>query len=648
LPSVLLLFAAGCGSAPAPTPAAPAVPDDVTVAAAAPAADGPRHLLDRVDDGAIVQLRAAGFERLSLGEKLLAYHLSRAAIAGRDIFLDQRFEHAPPLRWILESLWLVRANLPADVRAEVERYTKLFWVHSGIHDGTTTKKRLLRLSWEQFAAACGVAHDCGHRLASRALAPLRDLREAWMLMTDPGCCASLCDKDAADPLRASNNNLYAGVGSADLAGFAEQYACNSRLVLRDGQLVEEVYRCGDGRQFPPGRYAEQLTVVNEHLRAALPFAPPAQRRSLALLIRFHETGRLADWQESQLAWLQDGGAAVDFRCGFVAGNLDPRGQKGAWQAVVGYRDEARTQALAELAALLPWFAAHLPGDERFRPAAVPSPVPRAVQIVTATGAGDPLAPACRRIGFASTLVEFAASPAEVARAERHAAAMAELHSDLREILGGAMAEVPAAATDAGARRGACRAVLAAARADLAALYWIADAKLVELGRVPGPDAVLAAYEAYARTALEQLRLLPAGGRLEAADMQGRQLVVFWLLANDGGVHFAHADGKTHYAVDTVPQFRQKCGELLAELLRIEAEGDLAAGQALVDTFGTAVDPALHAEVLARAAPLDLPAVIGFVQPELRLVTDASGRPIDVVVFHCQDLADQMLRWSRRQ
>ncbi len=260
-----------------------------------------KYLLDARPTAGRLQVYADGFEALSLRDKLLAYHLAQAAIAGRDIYLDQRFASGLALRWVLESLYVVKDKLEPAVAKEVDRYCKLFWVHSGIHDNLTTQKTLLNLSWEQFSAACDVAQQRGIDLSMRRLAPLADLREAYAIMTDPKTFRSVTDKsteDGNDPIAASCNNLYVGVSSQDLANFEEKNGLNSRLKKEDGVLKEEVYRCGDGHAIAPGRYAEPLARVNEHLRQALAVRASADREGARALMRYNQTGDLADWRGS--------------------------------------------------------------------------------------------------------------------------------------------------------------------------------------------------------------------------------------------------------------------------------------------------------------------------------------------------------------
>ncbi len=644
-----------------------------------PAPENRPYELERVGHTAVVQLWADGFEQLTPRDRVLCYHLAQAAIAGRDINIDQRFAFNLPIRHVLESLYLVKERLPEPVRHEVERYTKLFWVHNGIHDNHSTQKELLRLSWEQFWAACETAIARDQDLSPARLRPAQSLRQVFEICTDPGTYRSVTNKspdDGQDPVLASCNNLYVGVSSADFEGVTERHPLNSRVVRgEDGGIKEEVYRIGDGGQIPPGRYASELAAVNRHLQQALAVAPAPTARALEHLIRYQVTGDPQDWRAFNIAWVQDRDSVVDFNMGFVEVYLDVRGQKGSWQAVISYRDEAKSRAIEQIAVEAPWFEARMPWEERFRKPDVKGISARAINVVTETGDCGPITPiginlpneadirqeygsksvnlgnvvdAYNRTSGKGSAVEFSATPEEAGRAERHAAAMDDLHTNLHEVIGHASGQVLPEIQNPAQRLGLYYSTLEEARADLVGLYWIADPKLQEMGLVPDDEAVLAKYEAFARNALVQLRRVPKGGKLEEDHMRNRQLIVHWLLAQGRGVERQQHGGKTFYVVTSADAFRQGCGELLGEVMRIKATGDFAAGKSLVDTYGTRVEPALHQEVLDRVEALHLPSVTGFVQPELRPIRDASGAVVDAHVWHCCDLADQMLRWSGRR
>ncbi|MEC7582692.1 MAG: peptidase M49 [Planctomycetota bacterium] len=655
------------------------------VACAGPPADpqtdlDPRpYALERIDSTAVVQLYADGFDQLSIPDRILAYHLSQAAIAGRDIFIDQRFAYALGIRWVLESLYLVRDQLPEGVGDEVERYTKLFWVHNGIHDNLTTKKRLLRLSKQQFMDACAVARAAGISFDAAEIAPCTSLGQVYDIVTDPESYSSVTNKspdDGRDPLVASCNNLYGPeVTMAEAAAFRERYGLNSRLVrVADGSLQELVARAGN-EDVPPGLYAEQLAAVNRHLRGALEVAPEPTQEALRHLIEYNETGENEAWRAFNIAWVADQDSPVDMILGFVEVYMDARGIKGSWEAVVSFRDENKTGAIESLAEEAQWFEDRMPWDPQFRKADVRGISARAISVVTETGDSGPITPiginlpneadirqnygsksvnlsnvvdAYNRTGAKSNSAEFSYSEEELERARLYSAAMNDVHTNLHEVVGHASGQVMPEIQNPAQLLGLYYSTLEEARADLIGLYWIADPKLQADGMVPNEDAVLAKYESYARNALVQLRRVPRGGKIDDDHMRNRQLIVLWLLDNDGGIEKVARDGKNYYCVTSIEKFRAGCAVLLAELMRIKATGDFKAGKTLVEGYGTKVDPKLHDEVLERIAGLDLASVTGFVQPELIARRDPSGRIIDVEVVHGLDLADQMLRWSGRK
>ncbi|MCA8964301.1 MAG: peptidase M49 [Planctomycetes bacterium] len=638
-----------------------------------------KYELGRVDTTAIVQLYADGFDQLKLSDKILAYHLAQAAIAGRDIAIDQRFAYDLAIRYVLESLWLVREELPADVRAEVERYTQLFWVHNGIHNNLSTKKELLRLDRAQFDAAIGVAQKKGMVFDAAHLAPAKNLDQIHAICTDAHSYVSVTDKSpegGGDPVAASCNNLYVGCTSADLENFTEHYGLNSRVVKRsDGTLEEQVYRSGDGKSVPPGLYADRIAAVNGHLRDALPFAPAPTKKALELLIKYNETGESQDWRAFNIAWVQDKDSVVDFALGFIEVYLDVRGIKGAWQAVISFRNEEKTHEIAALAQQTQWFEDHMPWEARFKKAEVKGISARAISVITETGDCGPITPigvnlpneadirrdygsksvnlsnvvaAYDRTSGKGSAREFSFTAEEAERAAKYASAMDDLHTNLHEVVGHASGQVLPEVRNPAQMLGTFYSTLEEGRADLVGLYWIADQKLRDMGLVPDDDAVLAKYEAYTRNALLQLRRVPEGGKIEEDHMRNRQMIVHWLMKNSDAIAVEHKDGKTYYRVTSIAAYREGCGKLLAEVMRIKATGDFKAGKALVETYGTKVDPALRAEVVQRLASLNLPSVTGFVQPELKAEKDAAGKITDVQVWYPCDLADQMLRWSGRR
>jgi dipeptidyl aminopeptidase/acylaminoacyl peptidase len=638
------------------------------------AAPARNNVVERVDDVQVLQMFADGFEELELRDKLLCYHLSEAAIAGRDICFDQRYAHNLAIKRLLEGIYRQRDSLPANLRTELERYTKSFWIHNGIHHNYSTDKMLLKLSRDELRLAARLA------AAEGAAIPAQDeVDRLHAILTDGNRDHSITNKspgDGADPLAASCNNMYVGVTSADLKDFTERYALNSRLVKRDGKLLEEVYRAGDGSQVPPGLYAKEISKVIAHLDAARAYAPDKTKSALDLLIRYYKTGEPADWRAFTIAWVADNDAVVDHVNGFIEVYVDPRGHKGAWQGLVSFKNKAKTRPMEILAEAAPWFEARMPWDDEFKKPDVRGISARAISVICATGDVGPIMPigvnlpneADVRQEFGSKSVnlsnvvegyalaskgegmvaEFALDAAEIERAKRWIGIVDDIHTNLHEVVGHASGQVRAEVSNPAQRLGTYYSTLEEARADLVGLYWIGDPAAIEKGYAPSAEAALAQYEAYARNGLVQLRRVALGKKLEEDHMRNRQLIVHWLLAQaPEALRAEKRAGKTFYRVLDGDKFRLACGRLLAEVMRIKATGDFAAGKALVETYGTQVDRALHEEVLGRLKALNPPALSAFLQPELRLVQDGKGEVVDVTVHYPMDLAAQMLGWAER-
>ncbi|MGE5243667.1 MAG: dipeptidyl-peptidase 3 family protein [Betaproteobacteria bacterium] len=635
--------------------------------------DTRRYLLERVDDAAVVQVYADGFANLSPGEKRLAWHLYQAAIAGRDIFYDQRYAHNLEMRDLLEAILSRPHGIGSATLAEIERYTKLFWINTGPYNNLTARKFVLTCTPEAFAAAARIAVRNGAEMHLRSGETLDTLLARLQPLffdpdTDPMVTCKTPPPDT-DILAASANNLYDGVTLEDLDGFTEAHPLNSRLVKREGRLVEEVYRVG-------GRYGRHIAAIVGHLEAALPFAAEPTAAALRALIRFYRTGETADREAYDVAWVRDAGAAVDTINGFVEVYLDARGVKGAWEALVYFVNHEKTAQIRTIADHAQWFEDRMPWDPKYRKAGVRGVTARAIDVIVETGDSGPVTPVginlpndqSIREQYGSKSVslsnvneayeksmlpefrrEFSWSAEEAARAEKWSAFASELTTDLHEVIGHGSGKVDERLM--GNPQAALReqySALEESRADLVALYFVADRKLVELGLVAESDhdeIVRAEYEGYARNALVQLRRVRQGTTIEEDHMRNRQMIVHWLMAHTGAIEIRERDGRTYYVLASVPAFREGVGRLLAHVQRIKAEGDYDAARQLFETYGVHFDPALRDEVVERVDRLHLPSYTGFVMPRLEPVVDASGGIVDVAITHPQDLAAQMLEYS---
>ncbi len=631
-------------------------------------------LLERVGPAAVVQLHAEGFRELTLQEKMLAWHLYQAALAGRDIYFDQRYEHALVLRDLLETVYSHRQTLDERVAAAVDTYLKLFWINSGPYEHLTSRKFTLDLPAAAFGEALQTLADRGVALPLADCATVtafmdrhgRDLFDGqWRPMVtskNPG--------PGEDILTASANNLYANVTLADLDAFDETHALNSRLVRDEGgALREEVYRVG-------GRYGETIRRIVSHLTDAREFAPSATRQALDALIRYYETGRDADRRAYDVAWVEDAASRVDTINGFIEVYLDARGRKAAWESLVYYENPSRTEAMRRIAAHARWFEEQMPYDAAYKRSEVVGVSARAIDVVVEAGDAGPMTAiginlpndeAIREIYGSKSVslsnviaayeasqphslkAEFCWSPEELERAERCQGLASELATNLHEVIGhGSGRMAPHIERPPQEVLEEQYSTLEETRSDLIALYFIADPVMVELGLVDADahaDVVLAEYEGYARNAMVQLRRVRVGTQLEEDHMRNRQAIVHWLMAHTTAIERRERDGRTYYVMVDAGAFREGVARMLAVVQRIKSEGLYDTARSLFETYGTHFDAALRDEVVARVDALDLPTYTAFVMPKLSLVHDESGGVVDVDITYPRDLATQMLEYS---
>jgi dipeptidyl-peptidase-3 len=634
------------------------------------------YLVEQVDDAAVVQYYADGFEALPLGQKVLIWHLSRAALAGRDIYYDQRYRYSLEMREVIEEILVHGDAVAPDVLEKIRRYAKLFWINSGPHNNLTARKFVLMCRPAELLEAARAAANAGARFPLRAGEPLDALLARlhgpfFDSSFDP-LVTSKTPGQGRDILSASANNLYESVTMSDLEGFEERYGLNSRLVKRDGRLEEEVYRSS-------GRYGAQIREVVRHLRAALPHATAPMRRALEALITFYESGEEADRVAYDEAWVDDKDSPVDTINGFIENYLDARGVKGAWEGIVCYVNHAKSEGLRRLAEAAPWFEARMPWDPKYRRADVTGVTARAIDVVVETGEAGPVTaiginlPNDQRIrevrGSKSVSLanineaydksqppsfrrEFSWTEEEVARAEKWGALASEVVTAIHEVLGHGSGKV-APHLD-GQPQLALKeqySALEETRADLVALYFIPEPKSAEVGLLPAEhqaEIVLAEYEAYARNALTQLRRVREGDSIEEDHMRNRQAIVHWLIAHTKAIETRRRGRKTYYVVVDASEFRVGVGRLLGEIQRIKSEGDYEAAKSFFEAYGVHFNPALRDEIVSRVDRLNLPSYTGFIQPRLEAVVGPDGEIADVRISYPLDLEAQMLEYSGKR
>ena len=635
-----------------------------------------RYLLERVGDAAIVQLYADGFEALTLREKTLIWHLYQAALAGRDIYYDQRYEHNLEMREVLEEIITHPGSVDPATLDAIHAYTKLFWLNTGPFNNLTARKFVIETTPAAFGAAVAAAAGAGATFPTRAGETVAGMvARLTPLFFDPDVDASVTNKTPGpgeDLLGSSANNLYKDVSTADLVGFEERYPLTSRLVKVDGELVEEVYKVG-------GKYSDEISEIIRHLDAAIPYASEPMATALRANIAYYRTGAPVDQRAYDIAWVEDQSSSVDTINGFTEVYMDARGAKGAWEALVFYVNPEKTGAIKTLAANAQWFEDRMPWDPKYRKEGVTGITANAIDVVVETGDSGPVTPiginlpndqtVRERHGSKSISLsnvnesydlsrpgnyrqEFAWTEGEAERSRRWGSLAGEMTTNMHEVIGHASGKLAerlggTAQPDLKEQYSA----LEEGRADLIGLYFLADPKLVELGVLPADaheDIVRAEYEGYTRNALLQLRRIREGTQIEEDHMRNRQMIVHWMMANTNAIETRMRDGKTFYVMVDWRAFRDGVATLLAQVQVIKSEGDYAAAKTLFETYGIHFDSALRDEVVERVDAIGLPSYSGFVQPRLEPVTDASGAITDVTISYPQDLTAQMLEYSGKR
>jgi dipeptidyl-peptidase III len=650
--------------------------DAATSAPAAAPADR-KYLIERIDDAAVAQLYADGFNDLPLDQKILIWHLYQAAIAGRDIYYDQRYPHNLEMRDVLEEIITHPSGIDPQTLAEIQRYTKLFWLNTGPYNNLTARKFVLKCTPEALAAAAAAAHKAGARFPLQNGESLEALLERLQPMFFDASFDPIVTNKTPGPgkdiLKESANNLYVNVTMKDLEGFRERYPLNSRLVKKpDGTLVEEVYKVGGG-------YDKQIRQIIQHLAAALPYATGSMAAALRALIKWYQTGETADRVAYDIAWVQDENSPVDTINGFVEAYMDPRGHKGSWEALVYFVNRAKTDDIRKLAENAQWFEDRMPWAAQYKKQGVKGITANAIDVVIETGDSGPITPiginlpndqdirerygsksvslsnvneAYDKSTTASFRREFAWTEEEAARAEKWNSVASELTTNMHEVIGHASGKISEGLK--GSPQSVLKeqySALEEARADLVALYYLPNPKLAELGIVDAKNQqaiVQAEYEGYTRNVLAQLRRIREGTQIEEDHMRNRQMIVRWLMANSKAIEVKQRDGKTYYVMTDAKAFTEGAGRLLAEVQRIKAEGDYEASKKLFETYGVHFDPKLRDEVVQRVEKLKMPSYTGFLQPRLEAVTGSDGKITDVKVSYPLDLTTQMLEYSGRR
>ena len=633
-------------------------------------------VVDRFDDIKVLRYEVPGFEELTLEEKELIYYLSEAAKCGRDILWDQNFKYNLAIRRTLETIYTASEVREGDEFVAFEKYLKKLWFANGIHHHYSNDKFKSEFSeaWfrEQLAQ---YINDENRQMDDELLC---------QIIFDPTLYASRLNRaEGVDVIKASAGNYYEGVSQAEVEAFytamAEadkgnpepiSYGLNSKL-MRDseGNIFENVWKVG-------GMYSAAIEQIVFWLEKAATVANPTQKEIIDALVKYYRSGDLKDFDAYNVLWVKDSASNVDFVNGFIENYGDPLGHKSSWESVVNFRDEEACHRTEIMAANAQWFEDNAPINPAYRKEEVKGVSAKVITVAmlggdcfpsTAIGINLPNADWIRKehgsksvtidnITYAydkaaqgnGFMEEFVLRAEDRERLKKYGKLSDDLHTDLHECLGHGSGQLAEGVS--GNELRTYSSTLEEARADLFALYYLGDQKMVEIGLIPTLDVAWAQYADYIMNGImTQLSRIEPGKTVEEDHMRNRKLIAEWCYEKgkeENVIEWITENGKKYVVINDFERLRELFGELLCEVQRIKSEGDYEAGKALVEAYAVQVDPELHAEVIARNEALKIEPYSGFVNPDYELITDAEGNVTDVKILYPTNFVEQHLEYGK--
>jgi dipeptidyl-peptidase-3 len=637
--------------------------------------------VDKFADLRILRYQVPGFEELPLAQKELIYYLSEAAVCGRDIMFDQNYKHNLTIRRTLDAIVEgYKGDQTDPLWEQFMVYTKRVWFANGIHHHYATDKFIPEFSADYFATLVKESEGVEFPLAEGQT--LDDLIAFLKpVMFDPAVDAKKISQDSTkDLIVHSAVNFYEGVTQKEVEEYYKSitdeddptpiwYGLNSRVVKKNGKVVEEVASVN-------GLYGPAIQKIVYWLEKAAGVAENDQQRQvIEKLIEYYETGDLEKFDEYNILWVNDTESMVDFINGFIEVYQDPMGMKASWESVVNFKDIVATKRTDTISANAQWFEDNSPVDPRFKKEEVKGVT---AKVITAAMLGGDCYPSTpiginlpnanwirKNHGSKSVTIEnityaynqssmdsgfgkeFSYSEEELERAKKYGAHAGNIHTDLHEVLGHGSGQLLPGVTGEALKN--YHSPIEESRADLFALYYIMDDKMVELGLLPDLDAAKADYDSTIKNGLmTQLRRIQPGKTIEQAHMRGRALVAYWVYEKgkpENVISMEIKDGKKYVVINDYVKLRKLFGELLKEIQRITSEGDYEAARDLVETYGVQIDQELHKEMLDRYSKLNLAPYGGFMNPVYTPVMD-DGKIADVKILYPDDYVKQMLRYGK--
>lgn len=644
-------------------------------------ADDFQYFVDQFEDIRILKYKLPAFESLSLQQKKYIYYLSEAALIGRDILWDQNFKYNLTIRKVIETIINSYTGDREDPEFEAFIvYAKRVFFANGIHHHYSSDKFKPGFSEDYFVKLIrNSRYDQMPLSRERTVDQLISLISP-VIFDEDLYPRKVVQKEGADMVAESASNFYEGVTQKEVEDYYAarvsandprpvSLGLNSKVVKINGKVTEEVYKSG-------GKYGAAIDKIIQMLEKAIIAAPSeSQKVELELLIDYYKTGDLKIWDEYNVVWAKNTNHLIDYINGFIETYEDPMGMKATWEAIVEYTDVEATKRTEIITANAQWFEDNSPVQPQYKKEKVTGVAAKVTNIAMLGGDCYPASPLGinlpnsdwirKEVGSKSVtlanitnaydissqgngfLEEFAADKDEIERIKKYGTICDALHTDLHECVGHASGKL-AEGTDINALKNYAS-PLEEARADLFALYYMMDKKVVELGLLPDDEAAKASYDSYLRNGLlTQIVRIQPGKEIEQAHMRCRSAISHWVYEKgkpENVVELIKSNGKTYVKINDYKKLRILFGDLLKEIQRVKSEGDYEAGKKIIEDYGIKIDASLHSEILERYAKLNLAPYTGFVNPVLIPELNAVGGITDVRVEYYDDFLDQMMYYG---
>jgi dipeptidyl-peptidase-3 len=638
---------------------------------------------ERFGDLQVLRYQVKGFEELSLQQKQLAYYLYEAAMCGRDIIYDQKYRYNLTIRKTIDAIYSTyTGDKSVEDWKKFETYAKRIWFSNGIHHHYSNMKMMPEFSQEYFLNLIKNTDPKFLPLEGKDIESLT--KTLTPILFDEKVDAKIVNQGAGiDNIKASANNFYESLSQKEVEAYYAQmadkgnktpimYGLNSKLVKENGKIIEKTWKVG-------GMYSAAIEKIVFWLEKASGVAENAEQKlALDKLIQFYKSGDLKDFDEYSIAWVKDINSRIDVVNGFIEVYGDAIGKRGSFESVVSMKDMEATKTIAAIAKEAQWFEDNSPIAAEHKKKEVKGITAKVITVIAEAGDAAPSTPiginlpnsnwireqhgsksvslgniveSYNVVGAKSpTLKEFAYDETVVERAKKHGALAGNLHTDMHEVIGHASGKINEGIATPDVTLKNYANCLEEARADLVALYYIYDKKLIDIGVMPSLEVGMAEYDNYILNGLiMQLTRIKLGDNLEEAHMRNRQLVASWAFEKgkkDNVIEMIKKDGKTYVKVNDYEKLRVIFGELLKEIQRIKSEGDYKSATALVEGYGVKVDKTLHKEILERFEKLNVAPYKGFIQPKLVPVMDGD-KITDVKIEYPQDFSQQMLEYGKK-